>query len=770
MATLILGAVGSYFGGPIGGFLGSALGSYIDSAYLMPALFPRPKIEGPRIDDKSVQLASEGSPMRWAVGPLNRSAGTVIWRSDLKYVKEEKKVGSSGSSQKFVTYQTFVDVAIHIADAERFPVNAIRKIWADGKLIWDGTTLSRAGSLTFYDGSQTEPDPIYEAVRGVGHTPAFMGSAYAMIGDLSFSQNNNHIPLIEFLIEQVPDCSCAEAISTILTYGGFEPTEFDGSRIPYCFKGMVVNGPQVLADVLNPVFIAYGLTAYEENDKLVVVPRGAEDTYVLTEDQLSAHEEGAPDSTQWPIDWEDRSDRKILSNVQVRFVSKDLDLQAGSERQFRATNTFENTVSMDIPITMDSAEARALARRLLWQDEVTRFSTTFSLPPSYIWLHEGSVLRVTRDGITYDLFVQNVKRGDNYLVQVEAVVQIAEVFTQRGVSSGSSISGTLQPPPATTGWVVDCPALTADQYEDTGVYIAICNTVVTDKWVGAACYVSSDDVNYVWVESLPVESTLGTVTSFMDSGPTGIWDDTNVIEVTLVNGALTSCTVDECLLGKNRAAIRTQDGDWEVIGFVNASLTATGTYQLSKLLRGLRGTEHLVGSHAPGDAFILMVNDGSIVWGKLGIDSINTTRYFKLPSRDQLLSEATKQSVKFAARTAKCASPVHLTVSLDTGTNDLNVSWVRRSRKVFLPFSTDIAPFCSDELPERYEIEAWDGYPDGTLKRTFTSPTPSVTYTSAQQDADFGGAYAGTKAVRFVVYQMSSLTGRGVPSYVEFIP
>lgn len=768
MATLVLGAVGYAVAGPFGGFVGSALGSYLDQAYIMPALFPKEPLEGPKLDDLSVQLASEGSPDNMVYGPLNRCAGNVIWKTDLIPHKSTKKVGGSTASQKFNEYTYTCSVAIKLADATTRKINAVRRVWADGKLIWDGTTLSRVGAMRFYDGTQTEPDPFIEAIQGVGHTPAFMDACYVFLEDVYLEQNNNHIPTFHFQIEEDSDVSCGEAIGKILVDAGFDSTEYDTSRIPYCFKGYQVRGPQTTVDKLNPIMVTYAITAYELDDVLTFVPRGAEDTYVLNMNHLSAHEENNPDEAVWPIEWEDRGSRKITSNFQMRFTNQDKDLLAGSERQFRAVFDAENTASADVPLTFNSEQARSIVRMMLWRDEVCRFQTRFSLLPQYIWLHEGTVLRVNRDGIDYDVFILSVRRGDNWLVQVDAQVQVADVFTQKGVSSGARAATTNQPPPPTTAYVLDIPAMTSDQYERTGVYTAICNTTLTDRWVGASTFVSFDGANYVWIANSPVETVIGETGAALPKGPVYLWDESSVLTVTVLEGSLEPCTDDECLMGRNRAAVRASTGEWEIIAFVNATLVGTNTYELSRLLRGLRGTEHLVGLHFAGDAFVLLQNDGSIGWGDVGSDAIGSVRQFKFPSRGQELSAATNESLTFRARTMQCAAPVQTSTEL-SGT-DIVVNWVRRSRRVVFPFNSDDAPFCADELPERYEVEIFadDGYT--FLRRTTTATgATTITYTTAEQTAD-GILTPGGEDVHFKIYQISNVTGRGVPATAEFHP
>ena len=58
---------------------------------------------------------------------------------------------------------------------------------------------------------------------------------------------------------------------------------------------------------------------------------------------------------------------------------------------------------------------------------------------------------------------------------------------------------------------------------------------------------------------------------------------------------------------------------------------------------------------------------------------------------------------------------------------------------------------------ERYEVDILDG---SIVKRTLAASTPAVTYSAADQTADFGAPQA---AIDLRVYQLSAVFGRGTP-------
>jgi SPP1 family predicted phage head-tail adaptor len=88
-------------------------------------------------------------------------------------------------------------------------------------------------------------------------------------------------------------------------------------------------------------------------------------------------------------------------------------------------------------------------------------------------------------------------------------------------------------------------------------------------------------------------------------------------------------------------------------------------------------------------------------------------------------------------------------------TGDLALSWVRRTRIGGDSWDSVEVPLA--EETERYEVDILDG-PD--VVRTISSSTPSLTYTAAEQTADFG---APQSSLSLRVYQLSPVFGRGTP-------
>src|SRR5690606_16562023 len=99
MATVVLTAVGSVFGGPIGAALGGLVGSAFDHG----ALFKPKERQGPRLQDLHIQTSTYGTQIPKLFGTM-RVAGTVIWATDLR---ETKKKSGGGKGQPSVTTYSY---------------------------------------------------------------------------------------------------------------------------------------------------------------------------------------------------------------------------------------------------------------------------------------------------------------------------------------------------------------------------------------------------------------------------------------------------------------------------------------------------------------------------------------------------------------------------------------------------------------------------------------------------------------------------------------
>jgi hypothetical protein len=201
MATLVLSAVGaavgSGFGGAVFGLsglvigraVGATLGRVIDQRLLGGG---SGVIEHGRLERLRLTGAAEGAPVPRVWGRM-RLGGQVIWASEFR----ETVTTSGGGGGKIARrpqmreYSYSVSLAVALCAG---PVLGVGRIWADGVEIAPSDL-----NLRFYPGDDSQlPDPLMEAVEGVGHVPAYRGIAYVVIEDMELGAFGNRVPQLSF--------------------------------------------------------------------------------------------------------------------------------------------------------------------------------------------------------------------------------------------------------------------------------------------------------------------------------------------------------------------------------------------------------------------------------------------------------------------------------------------------------------------------------------------------------------------------------------------
>lgn len=193
---MILSTAGNAAFGPVGGFLGALAGTAIDNAAIT-ALTPA-RIQPSRLAGLRVQASQEGAPIPIVYGRF-RVTGQVIWASKFNEISAKRTVGGKGGA-RVVERSYTISFAIGLAEG---PINGIGKVWANGNLL-DLSTLPHR----LYLGNETQtPDPLIEALEGLGNAPAFRGLAYIVFEDLPLGTYGDRIPQLSFEVMASPNFS-----------------------------------------------------------------------------------------------------------------------------------------------------------------------------------------------------------------------------------------------------------------------------------------------------------------------------------------------------------------------------------------------------------------------------------------------------------------------------------------------------------------------------------------------------------------------------------
>ena len=116
---------------------------------------------------------------------------------------------------------------------------------------------------------------------------------------------------------------------------------------------------------------------------------------------------------------------------------------------------------------------------------------------------------------------------------------------------------------------------------------------VNKDWSGCNVYSKSFDYDDFTIEQVIIGSVVqGVTTTILQNGSHHLWDKASTVTIKIDYGSLTSYTLESLLTGNNYCIIGT-----EILQFAVALDNLDGTFTISTLLRGRRGTESYTHTH-----------------------------------------------------------------------------------------------------------------------------------------------------------------------------
>ncbi len=569
------------------------------------------------------------------------------------------------------------------------------------------------------------------------------GTSFVLLGDEKYK-----VPLVAtqtqqgVLLSQIVTDLCAEV--------GLTGADINVSQLSDTVPGYIRAEPTEAA-AIGPLMTCYLFDGVESDYILKFPKRGGSSIATLTEDKLAAHAygESGPD----PITIARVQEVELPNAVSVHYMALKYDYQPGTQIKKRTIGRSVNTTTVELPIALSNPSARRLANVLMdnaWTER-TRYDCALAIDS--IALDPADIITVNLDdGSSHVIRLVKVDFGTPSLLRLEGVAEDAANYTSDAEAQDDSIATQPFVPIGNTRLVLlDAPIL-QDSDNNAGFYYAIAG--YQTGWDGAMLYKSIDGGGtYGALDAMVNAAAIGTASTALPTGPATIWDNGSTVTVFLTQGTLASDTEANVLAGKN-AAFLGAHGRWELIQWQTATLNGDGSYTLSKLLRGRKGTEHALASHAIGDTFVALTRT-TIDRAAMATSEIGLLRHFKGVSVGQNLQDAARQAFTNNAVGLECYSPVNIK-GTRVASGDLTITWIRRTRADGeWRDAVDVVLF---EDLERYDLEILNG---STVVRTWTDLTSaSQVYTSAQQVTDFGSNQA---AVSVKAYQKSSIVARGYP-------
>ncbi len=724
MATLILGTVGRVIGGPIGGLVGTLLGGTIDRG-LFGSGATR---DGPRLGNLDVQSAGYGEPLPRIYGRM-RAAGNLVWTAGIKEAQSRSGGGKSGPATNTYSYSSSFAVIVSAR-----PIVRIERIWADGKLLRsDDGTLNFPATIRTYLGDESQAvDPLIAAVEGADAAPAYRGLAYLVFEDLPLADYGNRIPNLTFEVvaDDAPvgiDAIAVDLGGGLLTAQGAFPT----------VVGFAAAQAGAIRQALTSLGTVADLALGDDGSGLRIGVGTSAAT--LADTDLGA---GDGSAATVPRQETRAADTAVPDAVWLSYSDTARDYQTGIQAATRRTPALRID-QRDLTIAAGAADAKGLAAAALRRAIAAQTTSQLALPWRYAAIRPGDIVLAPADPLPWRVTHRTIT-GAVIDCEIERVADLSQAAASLA-DSGRSYAPPDTPQGPTILHLLDLPALPGPLPTVPQLLVAAGGS--GSGWRRADIMVSRDDgETYQFATTIGAPATIGTAVTSLAPGPTTCWDRRSTVNVELAadDADLQSTTEAAVLAGANLAAIGT-----EIIQFALATQIGARRFRLSTLLRGRRGSEAAVSTHAAGDRFVLL--DTRIVSIDLTAEAIGAPLRIKAVGPGEDVAATAAQVVVPQGIGLRPLSPATVTVTHVTG-GDQVVSWIRRSRAGYAWADGTDVPIAEDS--ERYRIIVRDG--DVVLRSTDVG-APAWTYAAADRAGDAPADAALTVAIA----QVSAVMGAG---------
>ena len=536
----------------------------------------------------------------------------------------------------------------------------------------------------------------------------------------------------------------ADLIAALLLHAGLDPTKADLSGASGMVQGFVVDRPARLIDTLSELALAFPFDLAERAGRLAIVARDMTSAVTLDPAALALPPTKAVSVTRH------RALKPAPDRMRVGYADLTRDYQTGEAFARSPSPEGGGAAQANLPLCLTDSQARAVGVRRLARTRAERDTAEIELPADLAHrLEPGDGVRISTDAALYRVTAVDLSPSPRALA---AGAEAPDAGGPAPADDAYAVAPSAQPsgPPAVA--LMDLPPLPGSE-TDTRPLAAVAR--IPWRSVTLSAGASADTLTPRALIAAP--AVMGLTASALKRGLRFRFDVAQTLDVQLDAATLSSASEGAVLSGANAAAVQADNGEWELIQFLNATLIAAGRWRLSGLLRAQGGSDIAMRAGASaGQPFVLL--DGTPQRADVSASERGlplTWRAAAAGTTSEGVS-STDLSAVWSGIALRPWAPCQLS-AVRTRTGDIALSWIRRARLYGDPL--DGEPPLSEES-EVYQVEILT--PAGGLVRVLSPTTASAVYAAADQKTDFGGpAPAG---VSVIVSQGSAIYGFGAPS------
>lgn len=314
----------------------------------------------------------------------------------------------------------------------------------------------------------------------------------------------------------------------------------------------------------------------------------------------------------------------------------------------------------------EAARTTAINHKIMIEDQ--RGELKFCLPDSFIRLTPANNIIVQWQGRSIRSRISKIDINDGY--------QEYLLLHDRQSAYTSNVEGIPAAPQTPPKSTVVGPTLIqpldihilrdADDSVGLSYYVAVSG--VLEAWQGALVELSLDGgENYTDSSSTRISAVMGELITALDDHPQAFVDEVHSVTVRIDTplAELAETDLVGMLNGANLAII----GD-ELIQFANADEVVPGTWQLSLLLRGRKGST--TASHPAGTRFVLLAVD-TVHLIPASLSDIGRTLTFRATSFGNAVEDGTVVSMVYTGRSQIEREPAYVAARREGA--DVIVTW-----------------------------------------------------------------------------------------------